>query len=840
MFKTRKKNPIAEFSGIYEAKYGVDMDLSYTVLSKRDRILVCLIKGLLIFLCVFGSTGLFITSFELPHMMIILLLFIAVMSFFAAMFYYSRLVFNVGYIILFVIICLIAYFLHWYANSGINAILNIVLKVIDDKLNLNGVREYSEVIKNREVTITCCLILMSCLSICFYNSAISGRMSPFGVFLLAFPIVQICMYFDDDVNYFYLAMIAVGFLGVLILRRSGRFYMPYRGIAHDVRIKGEHVYHEAGRFTTSMKQMVVFAAVIIVSVGLLAGLLTTMSPRRFRSNFSSWKDGTDKMVKEFALNGLAGFFNQYAATGGLNEGQLGGIRQVVLSFEPHLDLKIVPDNPEGIYLRGFIGEVYGDNRWNHITRKNEILSSRRYNLRDQQALINLESDTIKQVYNSELEFADQLAKARVSITNIGARDSYLYTPYFTNIDFGSEAVQGTLKEYGDYALYDMRTRNKEMFYTYYPVYNVREALDYLEENPDLKNEYLSDNTNEMLYSRYVYANYLYIPDNIQSDVRKFCQENNIGGDDRRTVINRILNLFKDNYMYTLSPGITPSNKDFVTYFLNEQKCGYCAHFATAAAILLRANGIPARYVEGYFIQFSDALVTETIDDENVSEWYQGFNYTVEGDEEPSLISVQARAADAHAWVEVYYEGFGWVPVEFTVGAMAGESEEGGTFWDRFRGFFGEDSETQSPVDNVTDQLKAATPYMIVLVFGGLAVFLVILASRFFIRKYRLYHKADNMRLVYQYTTLSKLLRSMDIAPENNIYHKKMGEYLVSFLSMPDDEAKAYIELVEKASFGNEALSAEQLSKATDSFKFAMKQLRQKAKLFRRLYMRLSV
>lgn len=42
--------------------------------------------------------------------------------------------------------------------------------------------------------------------------------------------------------------------------------------------------------------------------------------------------------------------------------------------------------------------------------------------------------------------------------------------------------------------------------------------------------------------------------------------------------------------------------DFAKWFLYESKTGYCAHYATAATVLLRATGIPARYVEGYYVQ----------------------------------------------------------------------------------------------------------------------------------------------------------------------------------------------------------------------------------------------
>jgi len=76
-------------------------------------------------------------------------------------------------------------------------------------------------------------------------------------------------------------------------------------------------------------------------------------------------------------------------------------------------------------------------------------------------------------------------------------------------------------------------------------------------------------------------------------------------------------------------------KDFARWFLEESDTGYCVHFATAATVLLKAAGIPARYVTGYM---ADVTAGET---------------TV------------VRAENAHAWVEYWLPGFGWTVLEAT-------------------------------------------------------------------------------------------------------------------------------------------------------------------------------
>lgn len=91
--------------------------------------------------------------------------------------------------------------------------------------------------------------------------------------------------------------------------------------------------------------------------------------------------------------------------------------------------------------------------------------------------------------------------------------------------------------------------------------------------------------------------------------------------------------------YTVSPGRLPENQDFLDYFLLESKEGYCSYFATAFVLLARAEGIPARYVQGFCVPT--------------------------GKNEGETIAVLSNMA--HAWPEVYLEGVGWIPFEPTPG-----------------------------------------------------------------------------------------------------------------------------------------------------------------------------
>lgn len=94
------------------------------------------------------------------------------------------------------------------------------------------------------------------------------------------------------------------------------------------------------------------------------------------------------------------------------------------------------------------------------------------------------------------------------------------------------------------------------------------------------------------------------------------------------------------YKYTDNPGEPDiPNASKLLYFLNENHKGYCAYYAGATLFMLRALGIPSRIAVGF--------LTEDRSDKNKG-WYWYY------------------ANQAHAWVQVYFPGFGWLDFDTTV------------------------------------------------------------------------------------------------------------------------------------------------------------------------------
>lgn len=113
------------------------------------------------------------------------------------------------------------------------------------------------------------------------------------------------------------------------------------------------------------------------------------------------------------------------------------------------------------------------------------------------------------------------------------------------------------------------------------------------------------------------------------------------GGDPQELLRALLKRFNQSFVYTLEPGRLGRNS--IDSFMFNGRQGYCEHFASATAFVLRSAGIPARVVTGYL----------------GGEWNPYEEY------------LQVRQYDAHAWVEVWFEDEGWQRVDPT-GAVAPE------------------------------------------------------------------------------------------------------------------------------------------------------------------------
>jgi hypothetical protein len=159
------------------------------------------------------------------------------------------------------------------------------------------------------------------------------------------------------------------------------------------------------------------------------------------------------------------------------------------------------------------------------------------------------------------------------------------------------------------------------------------------------------------YPDVIRALYLQLPP-LDLRIPKLAQQITSGSNnnyDRAADLERYLRV---RFGYTLDLTGPPS-ADPLPYFLFVRRAGHCEYFASAMTVMLRSLGIPARYATGFLPgQFNDV----------------GGDYIV-------------RASDAHAWVEAYFPGYGWITFDPT--PPADQKPESllsrlGLYWDWFQ------------------------------------------------------------------------------------------------------------------------------------------------------------
>jgi len=143
---------------------------------------------------------------------------------------------------------------------------------------------------------------------------------------------------------------------------------------------------------------------------------------------------------------------------------------------------------------------------------------------------------------------------------------------------------------------------------------------------------------------------LAIPHEIDPRVLAKARELGAGLTRPQDKIEAVARFLERNNRYSLT--VNPGPSDPISNFILQHKAAHCEYFASAAVILLRALGVPTRYVSGYFAHESD-----------------GKDWTL------------VRQRDAHAWAQSWVRGAGWVTVDTTPGDGRPDAQAGPIpFW----------------------------------------------------------------------------------------------------------------------------------------------------------------
>jgi transglutaminase-like putative cysteine protease len=243
----------------------------------------------------------------------------------------------------------------------------------------------------------------------------------------------------------------------------------------------------------------------------------------------------------------------------------------------------------------------------------------------QAEVYNVSGLTVNPLYFTALALAENgYPISEITITDIIGNMYWVSTYY--SVDDGSPILDDTYVMHADWDTYTL-----QMY-----------VFDYLKDQ-GLSLQGTRYESMETRYALFVYQYYTKLPDDTKQEMQKVIEKEGLDKNSP-TIIEDVAQFIRGYLPYSL---FTPEYEgDFARYFFDEAETALCRHYATAATAIYRTLGIPARYTVGYVgtsIGGKESIVT---------------------------------ADRAHAWVEVYVKGLGWIDVEVTGSEMADDMSGG--------------------------------------------------------------------------------------------------------------------------------------------------------------------
>ncbi|WP_373216148.1 transglutaminase domain-containing protein [Ruminococcus sp. 5_1_39BFAA] len=297
-------------------------------------------------------------------------------------------------------------------------------------------------------------------------------------------------------------------------------------------------------------------------------------------------------------------------------------------------LIVTMEQPETLYLRGFTGTLFEENRWTEL---------------DKQVLAEQE-DLLYWLNLNEFDVRTQLKGAMpeeeadlnfVTVQNAGACSRYYYVPY--NLASAEFLTAENLDP-------DMVLADGERSYGFSMIAGSSERIGALLEllQKSEEEDVLKYRQAESAYREFVYNNYMQIPAEAEELLTE--QWNRIAaeyGNQEELTKEQAQACVRSFLEQCFSEEETASA---ITLPL-QMAAGSSYQYATTAVLTLRHFGFPARYAEGYVI--TEEMIADT---------------------EPGT-PVEADSSCAGAWAEVYQDGIGWIPLELTAGIKGISAEQ---------------------------------------------------------------------------------------------------------------------------------------------------------------------
>ena len=429
-------------------------------------------------------------------------------------------------------------------------------------------------------------------------------------------------------------------------------------------------------------------------------------------------------------------------------------------------LEVTMEQPEKVYLRGQIYDTYTGTGWKAAdTEETAQYEDLFYWLHEAnfygQSQISLADD-----------YTETSTPLSMTVKNLSACSAHGYYPYAV---YGSETLEAD--RIGDTDLPAAENLS----------YLKGSVPDWYQIQRNLSTAQGRENIETYLSKEQAYADYLRAMDLqmtqdswavLQRQLKLDTQARTIS--DIRTVI---FDYLRENMTYDETVRTMNGSGDFLQYTLERSGHGYSVHYATAAVLMLRYMGVPARYVEGYYLSAEDAARYKAGE------------------------AITLTEENAHVWAEYYVSGVGLVPFEVTPGyiddeemSLGGDSPDENTYENNTQQFV----EVEQPEeinehkqDRFTFSLDAH--YLLLL-----PLLLILLLAGYIFHRRRVFRKK---------------MAAIDAADDREAIAMRFG-YAVCLLRhstvRPPEGAAEAAELNQKALFSTQEMTPEQ-RKQVDSF-----------------------
>ena len=506
-------------------------------------------------------------------------------------------------------------------------------------------------VSGSEMTLTVFLIELTVLLAFLFGAVVVWRTDALVLGVLEFPILAVLFLFAGSPSILSLFALMFAALGVLAASRLFRR-----------RLWGEAGSEQRRRNMECFENVQKKLLLLVTGVGLLLSILAFYLVRPGLSVQLEKAEHAASRLETGIVESLLGLLPQSGAGSilmtaetegrGVQDGVLGDTDGYAVGTLEDLKITVTKAPEETVYLKGFIGSSYGNNRWQAPLEEHLKSAAVNWNIEDDPLLYVQNLPFLRTLYAAENSGMGAEGMAEMTVERLNASSAYTYVPYNTY-----------LNEYYDIAGGDgaiMGQTEQEDIYSYYPVSECREALDTW--NDGREDSGVLDRVEEA-YRAYAQQWYLEVPDGLD-DIQKLCEEQGfhqreedwreeqglLAGEQEK-IEDFVITFLNENYTFDPEAEAVPEGEDFLKYFLEESKTGYSTHFATAAVILFRMCGVPARYVAGYAAP-ADIFTAQT----------------------DGTYTAVLQADNSHAWAEIYEPGVGWVPVETTPGALGLKQE----------------------------------------------------------------------------------------------------------------------------------------------------------------------